>query len=100
MTVTTDIRTGFPVDMAASRAERQRLDLARDMETAADRGISQAPQAQRLRELVFDQMTARIAELLQNDETLSAMQSLLRRIELAEIKAEEAARRVMATRER
>jgi 1,4-alpha-glucan branching enzyme len=98
--VKTDIRTGLPVDLATAQEERRRQELARDMETAADRGISQTHHAQRLRELIFDQMTARINELLQHDETISAMQTLLRRLELAEVKAEEAARRVMAFKSR
>jgi hypothetical protein len=95
MSVNTDIRTRRPTDRAAQENERRRLLDERDGRAAAARGIADSPQAAALRDLVFEQIVQRVQGLLSTDETLQALQAVLKRIGLVEVGAEEAAARIM-----
>jgi len=93
--VQTDIRTGLPLTPDAYREAGAAAQESADRDRARSRGVSETPQAEALRQIVFEEMVQRIAGLLSEDETLKAMLTMLRRIGLAEVRAEEAAQRLM-----
>ena len=95
--VQTDIRSRAPLAPPGSLSDQERERLA---EAAKKAGISNTPQADALREMIFSEVLRRVAAVFDTDETVKALVGLSRRLDLAEIQAEEAARRLVGMRNR